>query len=61
MTATFYAICVFLPPDFSEAEGGLFREERSAMSDLMIVALIVGLSALTWGLLRLCDRLQGGA
>jgi hypothetical protein len=31
------------------------------MSDLGILGLIVGLSVLTWGLLMLCDRLQGGA
>ena len=31
------------------------------MSDMMIVGMIVGLSVLSWGLLILCDRLQGGA
>jgi hypothetical protein len=31
------------------------------MSDVAIVGMIVGLSVLTWGLLILCDRLQGGA
>ena len=31
------------------------------MSDMMVVVMIVGLSVFTWGLLMLCDRLQGGA
>ena len=31
------------------------------MSDMAVIGVIVGLSLLSWGLLILCERLQGGA
>ena len=31
------------------------------MSDLVMIGMIAGLSLLSWGLLILCERLQGGA
>lgn len=30
------------------------------MSDFMVIGLVAGLCVLTWGLIAVCERLQGG-
>lgn len=41
-----------------DVSGLAFR--RCFMNDLAVVAILLGFSALSWGLIALCDRLMGG-